>query len=266
MGGNEKVKNALKAKETIDIFKQGYYLVDNYKIQVNNKFSTCYLTEPQLENLPILAHKFKTKPIISVVNESVVDSILRVGNCGVLNFASAKNPGGGFLNGMVAQEEVLCRSSNLYNSLSEMKQYYQENRRIKSSLYTNNMIYSADILFIRDNLLNLVKVPVYANIVTAPAVNAGAYYHKENGDRYTVASVMINRMRYILKLLINKGNTSIILGAYGCGVFRNDPVDVATIWNNLLKKEGFEYYFENIIFSVYDRQGNVYGVFKDILS
>ncbi|HBR75644.1 MAG TPA: TIGR02452 family protein, partial [Cyanobacteria bacterium UBA11159] len=36
---------------------------------------------------------------------------------GVLNFASAKNPGGGFLRGTQAQEESLARSSALYKSL-----------------------------------------------------------------------------------------------------------------------------------------------------
>ena len=59
-----------------------------------------------------------------VVNETTLAGIARVladgaGPVAALNFASAKNPGGGFLGGSQAQEESLARSSALYASLMQ---------------------------------------------------------------------------------------------------------------------------------------------------
>lgn len=59
----------------------------------------------------------------------------------VLNFASFKNPGGGFLKGTVAQEEYLCQNSTLYNVLSRFTSYYEKNR-----LSTNDALYSPGIV------------------------------------------------------------------------------------------------------------------------
>jgi uncharacterized protein (TIGR02452 family) len=124
------------------------------------------------------------------------------------------------------------------------------------------MIYSNGITFIRNGSLNTVDFPVNANVLTSPAVNAGAYYRNENGSKATVLEVMEKRMRYILKLFAAKGDRKIILGAYGCGVFGNDTADVADIFYKLLKDEGFERYFEHISFAVYDPNGRQYNMFK----
>jgi uncharacterized protein (TIGR02452 family) len=68
----------------------------------------------------------------------------------LLNFASAKNPGGGFLSGAQAQEESLARASGLYASLQCMPEYYDLNRRCKSVVYTDHMIYSPQVPVFRD--------------------------------------------------------------------------------------------------------------------
>jgi len=52
--------------------------------------------------------------------------------------------------------------------------------------YTHNMIYSDGISFIRDGRMNLLHSPVYANVLTFPAVNVGAFYQNENGNKSTV--------------------------------------------------------------------------------
>ena len=64
---------------------------------------------------------------------------------GVLNFASAKNPGGGFLRGASAQEESLARTSSLYLALTEerfINEFYDYNRRGRSGVYSDRLIYS----------------------------------------------------------------------------------------------------------------------------
>ena len=67
----------------------------------------------------------------------------------MLNFASARNPGGGFLRGAKAQEEDLCRCSGLYETLLECPTYYSVNRHQKSMMYTDHIIYSPKVVFFR---------------------------------------------------------------------------------------------------------------------
>ena len=190
--------------------------------------------------------------------------MLRFGNenCGVLNFASAKNPGGGFLNGSLAQEEALAISSDLYNSQLQARKFYDINRGCKTALYTHNMIYSRNITFICDGNMNLLASPISVNVLTSPAVNAGAYYRNEKGEKVTVLNVMEVRMRYILNVFASKGDRTIILGAYGCGVFKNETADVINMFYKLLKDEQMEKYFEHIVFAVYDTKGYQFNLFQ----
>ena len=251
------------AQDTLNIFKQGYYCFGRSNIVCQNKFVSEFFTEEQLEQLEMPERK--NAPVYEVVNESVVKTIGRVGSnsCGVLNFASAKNPGGGFLNGALAQEEALAISSDLYNAQLEIGEYYERNRKSNTALYTHNMIYSGNITFIRDSNLGLLKTPVNANVLTSPAVNAGAYYRYEKGGKAKVLITMEKRIRYILKLFAAKKDATVVLGAYGCGVFGNDANDVADIFHKVLGEERFEEFFEKIVFAVYDKEGKQYNIFKN---
>eukprot|EP01035_Chromulina_nebulosa_P065160 gene65160-89143_t len=68
-----------------------------------------------------------------------------------LNFASAKNPGGGFLCGSQAQEESLARCSGLYASQMAHFEMYEINRRINSCLYSYHMLYSPSVTVFRND-------------------------------------------------------------------------------------------------------------------
>ena len=89
-------------------------------------------------------------PVVNVVNSTTEEAIfIDQSKKTVLNFASYKNPGGAFIKGSSAQEEMLCHSSTLYNVLREMTQYYEHNRKIlNKGLYTNQALYSPDIIFV----------------------------------------------------------------------------------------------------------------------
>jgi len=249
------------AQETLDIFKKGYYMKENEKIACHSRFTAEFISERWLDTVSASDGVFSPK--YEVVNESVVDTIIRHGSdkCGILNFASAKNPGGGFLNGSLAQEEAIAASSDLYNSQLHVREYYDANRKCRTALYTHNMIYSDGISFIRDGRMNLLQSPVYANVLTSPAVNAGAFYKNENGNKSTVIAAMEKRIRYILKIFALKNNRTVILGAFGCGVFKNEPDDVASIFHNFLKNDQMEKHFERIVFAVYDPKRQIYDIF-----
>ncbi|MCL2527077.1 MAG: TIGR02452 family protein [Defluviitaleaceae bacterium] len=255
-----RTQRAKAAMETLEIFKKGHYTINGEKIDCQSQYTTEFLTEQQIKDLN--PKPGSQSPKYEVANESVVAAILRTSPCGVLNFASAKNPGGGFLGGSLAQEEALAVSSDMYNSQLQASQLYSINKSCRSLLYTHNMIYSQNITFIRDASMALIPSPITTNILTAPAVNAGAYYKNEKGSKSTVLSVMEARMRYILNVFAAKRDSTIILGAYGCGVFQNDTSDVAGIFYHLLKNEEMEKHFGHIIFAVYDSKGPQYNIFN----
>ena len=146
---------------------------------------------------------------VDAENISTVDAILRLvkegkQNIGVLNFASAKNPGGGFLNGAMAQEESLAASSTLYKTLIAHEEYYQKNRAQRSMMYTNHAIYSPDVVFFRDGRFQLVEKPFKASVLTLPAVNMGQVLLKGE-DCAEAERVMRRRMKLALAILQNRG-------------------------------------------------------------
>ncbi|MVN87700.1 TIGR02452 family protein [Deinococcus sp. HMF7620] len=172
-----------------------------------------------------------------------------------LNFASARNPGGGFLKGSLSQEEDLCRCSALHLSLTQpqVAGYYAANRHEPSTLYTDHLIYSPQVPVFRDDEGALLPQPVLVNVVTAPAPNAGAVAQNEPGRRAEVLPVLRRRAALVLGAAALTGQTRLVLGAWGCGVFQNSPAGVAAAFQELLATEA-QGAFEQVTFAVYDRQ------------
>ena len=156
------------------------------------------------------------------------------------------------MNGAMAQEEALAASSSLYKTLLRHNAYYENNRVCPSMMYTDHAIYSPDVVFFRDADYKLLETPVTCSILTLPAVNMGKVKAKlENTDQ--AEKTMKNRMRLCLAILAKEKNTNIILGAYGCGVFGNDPKNVAKWWKELLFDEHYGRYFKKVLFAVLDK-------------
>jgi uncharacterized protein (TIGR02452 family) len=182
----------------------------------------------------------------------------------LLNFASARNPGGGFLNGSQAQEESLARASGLYASISRMTDYYEANRRSKSALYTDHMIYSPRVPVFRDDDDHLIEEPWSVAMITAPAVNAGAVRANEPDSVPRIAETMNGRIASVLGLAAHHGHDSLVLGAWGCGVFANDPREIAELFASHLLGEGrFARAFSEVVFAVFDRKGKIIRPFAE---
>ncbi|MDO4329007.1 MAG: TIGR02452 family protein [Lachnospiraceae bacterium] len=275
------------ARETLAIMKNGYYETDSGRADISKlqeyAVTNSFLLTPQegknlLENLPAnAAHSTadavpsasKNTADIKVWNCSTVDAILKADadsrmnpnlrpqseiNIAVLNFASAKNPGGGFLNGAMAQEESLAASSSLYETLIAHEDYYKNNRACNSMMYTDYSIYSPGVPFFRDGKFRLLPQPVTASVLTLPAVNMGQVKRKGE-DVCQAEQTMRRRMKLALAIFAHQRCQKVILGAYGCGVFRNDPDQIALWWKELLD-EGFAKQFESVIFAVLDRSSS----------
>ncbi len=136
-----------------------------------------------------------------------------------LNFASAKNPGGGYVTGANAQEESLCRCSLLYYTIKDCEEYYTANRNHKSADYTDGMIYSSNVPVIRNDSGELLSKSVLCDFLTCPAVNRRAARSYISDDKLNAA--MEKRIDKLTALMMSKKPELIVLGAFGCGVFGN---------------------------------------------
>ena len=248
------------AYETVDISKQGKYVFNGVEKRLTQD-NLYLLWEPfDMEGMCVDNIEFEGKYNGEIIlrNESVIDTIFNLHSkkingekVGVLSFASAKNPGGGFLNGSVAQEEALAYCSNLYEVIKN-SDLYKINARSNSTVYTDTAITSR-VTFFRTADFQLISDPYDLNIVTCPAVNMSGVRPEKNNE---AKQIMAERMSKIIALMINRKYEYIILGAYGCGVFKNDPRFVASVWHNLLIGKGLRSYFKEIYFSIYEVPSN----------
>jgi uncharacterized protein (TIGR02452 family) len=197
-----------------------------------------------------------------VRNESTFSAARRLADAGYenplcLNFASAKNPGGGFLGGAEAQEENLAKSSGLYPCIAQMSAMYEANRALRSCMYLDDMIYSPKVPVFRDDAYALLEAPYCASIVTAPAVNRGALVRNEPERLSEVDAVMACRIEKLLALAQHHGHTTLVLGAWGCGVFGNRPAEMAGWFGDqLLRNPRYCDAFALVSFAVLGRKDN----------
>merc|ERR1712070_269209 len=171
------------------------------------------------------------------------------GSLCLLNFASAKNPGGGFLGGSLAQEEALAMTSGLYAcQLPHEASFYQPHRDDPSNgLYSHAMLYSPRVPFFREDSGELCA-PWYAGVITSPAPNAGVASSK-NVSKKQIVETLHERCGRILSVAQEQRHTHLVLGAFGCGVFKNDPAKVATAFDYWLSGQ-FRRSFKKVVFAI----------------
>lgn len=175
----------------------------------------------------------------------------------VLDFASFKNPGGGFLGGSKAQEECLCHESFLYNVLSEMKEYYDWNNQHKNrALYRNRALYTPGVIFVRE------EKQVSCDVITCAAPNFSAAYKYQNVSYKENSDVLRDRIRFVLDIARENQVNKLILGAFGCGVFGQDPREVAGIFKEYLETK--YKCFEKVIFAIPKGRDGNYQVFAEV--
>ncbi|NML65367.1 TIGR02452 family protein [Hymenobacter sp. RP-2-7] len=172
---------------------------------------------------------------------------------GVLNFASARNPGGGFLGGSQAQEESLARSSGLYPCLTQFEEMYAHNAQPDSTaLYSDYLIYSPQVPVLRADDGQWLPRPVLLDIITAPAVNAGALARNSPDLLPQLVPTMRQRLRLVLAAAARHGVETLVLGAWGCGVFGNEPRQVAQLFAEALAEPGVRGCFRQLDFAIFD--------------
>ncbi|MFJ3305151.1 TIGR02452 family protein [Streptomyces sp. NPDC086549] len=197
--------------------------------------------------------------VFEVTGESSLEAARRLaGPVAVLNFASARNPGGGYLNGAQAQEEALCRASALYTCLLGAREFYDHHRAHRDPFYTDRIIHSPAVPVFRDDRGRFLDEPYTAGFLTAAAPNAGVVLRTAPERAPELPHALSARAERVLETAAAHGYRRLVLGAWGCGVFRNDPVQVAGAFRGLLGPGGrFAGTFEHIAFGILDRTPGV---------
>ncbi|MGH1335931.1 MAG: TIGR02452 family protein [Aureispira sp.] len=263
------------AQDTLDCLQKGHYTNTQGQIitiakaqqyaQQHTQLYTPSESATLLEAYPLSTSSAKTQ--YQVTSESTLDAVRRLLEEGreqvlALNFASAKNPGGGFLGGSQAQEESLARSTGLYPCLLEAKEYYTIHRKTNSCFYTDHMIYSPLVPLLKDDEGVYLPSLQQASFITSPAVNTGVVKRQEKERLAEVPAAMKKRLAKVLAIAHAQGHQQLVLGAWGCGVFQNDPKEIAQYYQEVLEDD-FKGVFEKIVFAIYAKDERFIRPFQE---
>ena len=263
------------AKDTLEVIQNGYYVINagekvdiSVAQQASQNNTVLYTPEAAMtliQELEILPQAIPTE--FEVNDLTTLDSVRveagQAKHLGYLNFASARNPGGGFLNGSQAQEESIARASGLYPCLLLAETYYSTNRAERSCFYTDHFIFAPHVPVFKFEDGTYMDRPVLASVITAPAVNTGIVRRAEPTRIDEILPRMRQRMDMVLAAFHAQQCDTLVLGAWGCGVFQNDPKEIAQLFFELLSTK-YKDAFKRIIFSVYARDDKFIKPFQEL--
>jgi uncharacterized protein (TIGR02452 family) len=260
------VNNKLRADEVLQVCKTGEIRIGSIKLNIKEDIeqtkSTIY-RKNDIDKLDLSGATETADCVYEVLPQGadVIPFVCPREKVCILNFASSRNPGGGYRAGAMAQEEALCYASNLGPELEKHVDFYEYNREeLFNGLYSDGIIYSKDVVFFKNRGTN--TKPVKANVISCAAPNWGAarrhgVKESENHD------VMVRRIKQIFDVAIANGDKTLVLGAFGCGVFKNDPEEVANIIYTMLEHKQYKKYFNRIIFAMNDSKSRNAITFKN---
>jgi len=191
----------------------------------------------------------------------------KLGKTCILNMASAKRPGGGVERGATAQEESMFRCSNLWDSID--KSNYP--LKMDECLYTQNST------FFKDKDYDLMD-PIDCDVMTIAAINLNEMEHflgkkiakfSELDKAISYEDNTRNKIRLMASIPSTFGVKNLILGAWGCGVYKNDPERMAGYFRDVIIGEGYHGLYDMVIFAVINDNnsvGNNYEIFNRILT
>lgn len=259
----------------VKVFYETLYSIDtndDIRKSTMDSIENSEIFDQSILNVPMPEPRYeKTNVILS--KKKTIDAALEYNGkrVAIHNFASATTPGGGVRTGSRAQEESICRCTNLYPAISReklMRDFYMKNREAYNPYFLNMGIYSPDILILRnDDSFTFLSVPSKVNVLTLPAPNLS--YRLWNGrtpDKFEYREVMYKRIDLLFKEAIIKKADVLITGAFGCGAFHNPPDVVASIYNQMLVK--YSGHFKTVEFAIFCNEVETqnYDAFQRTLS
>ena len=261
-------------EDTMDYIEHSQECLDaiSYSIQ-NQKF----IPQEKTIDLPLPKYDTPAQIRISQLRSFEAAAQYQGQHVAVLNFASATTPGGGVEKGASAQEEALCRVSTLYPCLKDHKMwkcFYALHRSSCDALHNDDVIYTPKVLVLKDDDFNILNNPFFVDVITCAAPNLrekpSNSYNQDDGCRAIISDEDLlalheQRAKKILAAAVNNEADVLVLGAFGCGAFRNNPYVVAQAYRNILPL--FRNYFKVIEFAVYCRADDLsnFQAFSTIL-
>lgn len=259
----QKERNAEVFQETMRICREGSYVaqtgrrIDLPPIAEVLTSSVFHETVSDACNAPRV-----TLSSVDVVKKDCIDVTQELVSQGLnpvmLNMASRRCPGGGALNGARAQEETLFRRSNLCVSLYQFDEYHANLLGIPLGKghypmgYSTAGIYSGRVMFFRKGVNE--DYALMDNPFECAVVSAAAISHPDltpNGRLVDwAAKAMADKIRNVLRISLLHGHDSLVLGAWGCGAFRNPPIHIAELFKIVINEEEFSGKFRQIRFAI----------------
>lgn len=191
---------------------------------------------------------------IIVLNVDSTEAVMRNADAALLNFASYRHAGGGFITGAWAQEEAICHDSTLYNVLRRFESFYAENEKsLDRSLYTDRAVFSPGIIFERAGKA------AECSVITCAAPNYSAA-RSRGVTQSENEKALTKRVDFVISIAEEQGCDTVILGAWGCGVFGQDPRIVARLFKERLGASAIR----RAVFAI-PGQNNNYTSFKEVL-
>lgn len=192
--------------------------------------------------------EFNDPPKIYVEEIDTLQKAKELGpDCAILNMASSFKPGGGVLKGATAQEEDICRRSNLYPSLLQYKDRYPIPKF--GGIYTKRIQ-----IFRSVGKYNLLHEPFFCSCISFPGIKLDDPGNIGNEEKFMIT--LRGKIRGILRIAVLKKHGKLVLGALGCGAYKNPPDLVAKAFKEVLEEKEFEKRFEEICFAILpDRRG-----------
>jgi uncharacterized protein (TIGR02452 family) len=158
------------------------------------------------------------------------------------------------MNGSAAQEESLFRRTNLFRSMYQFTPYAEE-YGLKRSRYQypldrrNGGVYTPDATVIRDTRLRLLAEPYRLSFVAVPAI-AHPNVTRDGLLTDEMADLTRQKMRTIFRIAAHHGHDALVLGAFGCGAFRNPPRHIALLFKEVMQETEFTGRFRKIVFAI----------------
>ncbi len=251
-------------------------LILSFKDSLNIAYSEKLLaaTEGAIRSSRVYKEDFTSNTVSSHYENTTVDVVFvvsgttfatakgfcKLGRVAVLNFANPENPGGGVQNGAMAQEECLCRSSNLYPCLcdkSVFADFYLYHRNLRSFFYSDRLIYTKGVMVFKDDS-DVPQLMPENEWFQVDVITCSAPYiaRRKYTNQAALKELFKSRIKNIFEAAVDNGAEVLVLGAFGCGAFKNPPEIVAKAFHEVIEENAYHAKFKRIVFAIKSTVGD----------